>query len=300
MGCPLTDLSELGTLGPVELQRPFLKWAGGKTKLVPAIRALVPPEAKRLIEPFVGSGAVALNLDLPSALLADANDDLIGVYRELQEGGSRFIARCAGLFDAGANSASTYYARRDEFNGSTDSTRKACLFIYLNRHGYNGLCRYNSRGGFNVPFGRYRNPGFPRGPLEAFHARLATCRLKRADFRAILDEARPGDFVYCDPPYVPASATANFTAYAKSGFGPADQQDLAAACHAASRRGATVVVSNHDTAATRALYADADAQQELIVGRRISCHAGKRDAARELLVVYRSRVAKHRTQSSAA
>lgn len=272
---------------PVPLKRPFLKWAGGKTKLVPAIREFVPAGTRRLIEPFIGSGAVALNLALPMAILADANADLISVYRELQQGGEKFVAACAALFTPSANESAVYYTRRAEFNASSNRRRKAGLFIYLNRHGYNGLCRYNASGGFNVPFGRYKAPRFPRDELHAFHAVLQNCELRHADFRDVLAEAGEGDFVYCDPPYVPASATANFTAYAKGAFGKLEQADLAACCRVAARRGATVVLSNHDTPGTRALYADADQQRELLVGRRISCHAANRGAARELLVVYR-------------
>lgn len=268
-------------------QRPFLKWAGAKTGLVAAIRGSLPPSARRLVEPFVGSGAVALNLGLPQNLLADANLDLIDVYVALQQAGEAFIDECAALFTPEHNAADAYYALRAEFNATADRRRRAALFVYLNRHGYNGLCRYNARGGFNVPFGRYVAPRFPREELRAFHALLGRCTLAHADFRAVLAQAGSGDFVYCDPPYVPASATANFTAYARTAFGPREQQDLAACCQAARARGAVVVLSNHDTPETRALYADADERHELLVARRISCDGANRTKARELLVVYR-------------
>jgi DNA adenine methylase len=269
------------------LQRPFLKWAGAKTRLVAAIREAVPPGARRLIEPFAGSGAVALNLDFATNLLADANRDLVDVFGELRRGGERFIAECAALFIAAHNAADAYYALREEFNATPDRRRKAALFVYLNRHGYNGLCRYNASGGYNVPFGRYVAPRFPRRELHAFHALLRRCELRHADFRAVLAEASAGDFVYCDPPYVPVSATAHFTAYAKAGFGPQDQRDLVECCRAARARGAVVALSNHDTPATRALYADADECRELLVARHISCDGANRTKARELLVVYR-------------
>lgn len=269
------------------MQRPFLKWAGGKTKLVSAIGAVVPRTACRLVEPFVGSGAVALNLGLPENLLADTNADLIGVYGRLRDAPEAFIAECAALFTPEANSAAVYYQRREEFNALADPARRAALFVYLNRHGYNGLCRYNASGGFNVPFGRYRAPYFPRDELLAFNVLLRRSTLVQADFRAVLAQAGPGDFVYCDPPYVPASATANFTAYARTAFGPAEQEALAAGCDAARRRGALVALSNHDTPVTRALYAGADECHELLVARRISCHGANRTKARELLVVYR-------------
>jgi DNA adenine methylase len=142
-----------------------------------------------------------------------------------------------------------------------------------------------------VPFGRYTSPHFPRDEMRDFHAVLRRCTLTHADFRDMLAQAGTGDFVYCDPPYVPASATANFTTYAKAGFGTQDQRDLAACCHEARRRGAVVVLSNHDTPETRALYADADERRELLVARRISCNGANRTKARELLVIYQPKPA---------
>jgi DNA adenine methylase len=270
------------------VKRPFLKWAGGKTNLVAAIRGAAPAHASRLIEPFVGSGALALNFGCPVNFLADANRDLIDVYSELKRGGARFIEDCTGLFTKKNNSAAAFYALREEFNATENRRRKAALFVYLNRHDYNGLCRYNASGRFNVPFGRYVAPRFPRAEMMQFHTLLQSCVLAHADFRTVLAQAGEGDFVYCDPPYSPASTTANFTAYAKAGFSPKDQCDLAMCCVAARRRGAVVVLSNHDTPETRNLYRDADECRELLVARRISCNGAKRTKASELLVVYRS------------
>ena len=271
----------------MDLKRPFLKWAGGKTKLVAAIREVLPRSATRLVEPFVGGGAVALNLGLSTSLLADTNSDLIDVYVRLRESSERFIADCAELFTPEGNSPGIYYQRRAEFNASTDRDRRAALFVYLNRHGYNGLCRYNARGGFNVPFGRYKAPHVPGDEMRTFAETLQSCTLQHADFRAVIAAAGAGDFVYCDPPYVPASATANFTGYAPRGFTATDQFDLLASGAAAAQRGACVVISNHDTPETRELYRTADEVRELLVARRISCNGAKRVKARELLVVYR-------------
>lgn len=268
-------------------KRPFLKWAGAKTKLVHAIRAAAPLDARRFVEPFVGSGTVALNLGLPHNLLSDTNGDLIALYAMLQREGDAFIENCAPLFTAENNSSAAFYALRDEFNRTTDARRKAALFLFLNRHGYNGLCRYNARGRLNVPFGRYLGPRFPRERMRAFHAFLQGCALRHADFRDVIAETGDGDFVYCDPPYVPASHTANFTTYAQDGFTARDQADLAAASEAAARRGACVAISNHDTPETRALYRHASEFHELLVPRRISCHSATRSHVRELLVVFR-------------
>lgn len=269
--------------------RPFLKWAGGKTKLVSELRRLAPCASHRFVEPFVGSGVVALNLGFAVNLLADANADLIEVYRILKREGDAFIDSCASLFSAKTNDSAAYYALRDEFNTTRDAQRKAALFIYLNRHGYNGLCRYNAQGRFNVPFGRYHGPRLPREPMRAFHRFLQHCRIRRADFREVLQDVGPGDFVYCDPPYMPASATSDFTNYAQGGFHERDQFDLVVAARAAAARGAWVALSNHDTPLMREFYHDADERHELSARRRISCHGAERADARELLVIYRAR-----------
>ena len=284
----------------MQLKRPFLKWAGGKTRLVAAIRELAPAGPKRLIEPFAGSAALALNFDAPHVVLADTNSDLIAVFAALQREPEAFIARCRTLFVPENNRAAAYYALRAAFNAATDIAERASLFVYLNRHGYNGLCRYNHSGGFNVPFGRYAAPRLPEREMLAFAALLQRCTLESVDFRVILARATEGDLVYCDPPYVPASATARFTAYARGGFTSLDQIELAESCRAAARRGACVIVSNHDTPETRHLYADATEQRTLSVRRQISCHAFNRQPARELLAVYRPGLPPRGAEVSAA
>ena len=266
--------------------RPILKWAGAKTKLVPQIRALVPKGLTRLVEPFVGSGAVALNLDFACNLLADANPDVVSVYDSLAKHPLRFVRDCKELFTAKNNTAAAFNRLRDEFNASRDRYRRAGIFIYLNRHGYNGLCRYNQSGGFNVPFGRYDEPYFPEKEFAAFRQFLARAEVRCADFREIIGEAGRGDFVYCDPPYSPISQTANFTGYARGGFSHQDQLDLVRVCREAAARGAFIIVSNHDTPITRTLYVGADRLVELQVARLISCDGANRNKASELLVVY--------------
>ena len=161
--------------------RPFLKWPGGKYRLLPRIRKALQP-GKRLVEPFVGSGAVFLNTDYDTYLLADANPDLIGLYRQLLEEGPSFIRYCRRFFDGRHNNGENYYAYRDEFNETRNARRKSALFLYLNRHGYNGLCRYNGKGGFNTPFGRYDKPYFPEKEMQAFAARAQSTTLLQAHF----------------------------------------------------------------------------------------------------------------------
>jgi DNA adenine methylase len=276
--------------------RPFLKWAGGKTRVAASIaRVLDDLPGDRLVEPFVGSGAVFLNLPrFRRLLLADANADLVELYRHVAERPDELVAEGRRLFVPSNNERAAYVALRDEFNSSrAHDLRRAALFIYLNRHCFNGLCRYNRSGGFNVPFGRYASVGFPEEEIRGFHARLASAaevRLVQADFRQLLrDELRPGDVVYADPPYVPLSATASFTAYAEGGFRHADQVALAAAARAAAAAGIPVLLSNHDTPVVRELYAGAGISS-FPVRRSISRDADNRQPVSELLALMRPAV----------
>ncbi len=196
--------------------RPFLKWPGGKYRLVERISQALGP-ANRLIEPFVGPGEVFLNTDYDHYLLADNNPDLINLYNTLHKEGERFISYTQRLFKPDSNEADRYYELRDEFNQSKNIRRKAALFIYLNRHCYNGLCRYNKSGGFNSPFGRYKQPQLPVDSLRAFAKKSSHAEFQLASFADTMQQAEKGDVIYCDPPYMPLSRTANFTNYSADG-----------------------------------------------------------------------------------
>lgn len=267
--------------------KPFLKWAGGKMRLVERIQTVL-PEGQRLVEPFVGSGALFLNTEFPAYMLGDANRDLINCYQQLQHGGAAFVDYCASYFVPANNQQEAYYALRTRFNTTEDPIEKAAIFIYLNRHGYNGLCRYNSSGGFNVPFGRYAKPYFPRDEMTYFWQKSVRCQFVAAEFVATMEAARPGDVVYCDPPYAPISATANFTSYSADGFTAESQRRLAIEAERLARRGIPVVLSNHDLPFTRALYAAADELVFFDVQRNISRDTANRVAAAELLAVFKS------------
>lgn len=264
--------------------KPFLKWAGGKYRLVERITAVLPPGG-RLVEPFVGSGAVFLNTDYPRYLLADVNADLIALYQTLQREGTAFINTCETLFTPENNRKEVYYGFRAEFNSTTDVRRKAALFLYLNKHGFNGLCRYNASGQFNVPFGRYQKPYFPRQEMLAFHQQAQWAEFVCADFTAVLPTLSPGDVVYCDPPYVPLSDTANFTSYSAGNFDLAQQRALAQQAELLAAQGIPVVISNHHTPFTEQIYQRAD-QHTFQVQRHISRDGANRQKADELLAVF--------------
>lgn len=268
-------------------RKPFLKWAGGKYRLLDAILRELPP-GSRFVEPFAGSCAVYLNVAAPAALVCDVNADLIGLYRHLQEEGEAFIRHCRTFFTPDGNTRETYLRRRQEFNSSDDSRTRGALLLYLNRHAFNGLVRYNSRGEFNVPFGRYASPYFPLSELRAFYRRTREVDTEFAcrDFRAAFAGLKTGDVVYCDPPYVPLSQTASFTAYAASAFSADDQRDLARLAASARDKGIPVLLSNHNTAETRDLYAAAEVRR-FNVRRFISRNGAGRAAVPELLAIYR-------------
>lgn len=265
--------------------KPFLKWAGNKYRIIERIKAVLPP-GKRLIEPFVGSGAVFLNTEYPSYLLADANADLINLYQQLQAEEQRFIDHCRSFFVPENNQAERFYEFRQQFNNTVDPVEKAALFVYLNRHCYNGLCRYNAKGRFNVPFGRYARPYFPQIEMNLFWQRARTATFLVSHFVDILEQAEPGDVVYCDPPYVPLSKTSSFTSYSKHRFGMKEQEMLVRLAKSLAQRGIVVAISNHDTGFSRKAYADADQIESFQVQRFISRNGNGRAKVAETLVVY--------------
>lgn len=265
--------------------RSFLKWAGNKFSCLDhIIQAL--PKSTRLIEPFAGSGVVFINTDYRNYLIAEDNSDLINLFTLLQKEGDAFINYCEPLFCNTNNAAEQYYQLRTIFNQSTDPIERAALFLYLNHHGYNGLCRYNQNGGFNVPFGRYDKPSLPRERMQYFHKRSQHAIFIHSDFRATFAQAKPGDLIYCDPPYVPLQQSSNFTTYTKNKFTEADQVALAELSMASANKGITVIISNHDTDATRHYYRES----EIIsfpVRRHISRNIHNRTPVQEILAIFR-------------
>ncbi len=251
---------------------PLLKWAGGKRWLVPHLRQMyLPHRHRRLVEPFCGGLAVTLGLLPEKALLNDINPHLIGFYRQVKEGLRIQIPM--------ANDAALYYRHRERFNelirqGLADTSEAAQLFYYLNRTGYNGLCRFNRRGEFNVPFGRYRQITYRRDFLEyvpIFQKWDFTCM----DFANVpLD---PEDFVYADPPYdVP------FRQYSEAGFSWEDQVRLA---EWLVKHPGPVILSNQATERIIELYRGLGYKLYFLEGPRMISCTGNRQPAKEVLAV---------------
>lgn len=250
--------------------RPPLKWAGGKRWQVPHLRPLwAPHRHRRLVEPFCGGLAVALGLGPARALLNDANPHLIAFYRWLQRGLRIEIEL--------SNDERLYYAHRRRFNelirlGQADGGEAASLFYYLNRTGYNGLCRFNSRGEFNVPFGRYVRIQYARD-LTSYAHTLDAWVFANDDLERL--EVRRADFLYADPPY-----DVEFTQYSRARFSWEDQERTAR--FVARHRGPAVLV-NQATARIVRLYRGLGFDVRFLQApRRISC-TGDRRPAREVL-----------------
>lgn len=231
-----------------------LKWAGSKARIMDTLREHL-PAGQRLVEPFAGSCSVMLNTDYPAYLVADINPDLINLYQVICEDTRDFLDTARLLFST-ANTAEDYYHLRQSFNrDKSNRTQSAAMFLYLNRHGYNGLCRYNKQGIFNVPYGKYTSPYFPEQEIHFFAEKAKRATFLCCDFEETLALVCPDDVVYCDPPYYPASDTANFTQYHTQGFDKFDQYRLVTAAGKAARDGAQVVVSNSHIAHDVGLYA---------------------------------------------
>ena len=265
--------------------RAFLKWAGGKYPLLDDIKRHL-PQGECLIEPFVGAGSVFLNTDFSRYILADINSDLISLYNIVKTRTDEYVQASRELFMPETNQAEVYYRFREEFNASQDPFRRAVLFLYLNRFGYNGLCRYNLRGEFNVPFGRYKKPYFPEAELYHFAEKAQNAEFHCLSYEECMDRADSNSVVYCDPPYAPLSATANFTAYHTNSFSPKEQAHLAEMAEKLVSKQIPVLISNHDTPDTREWYSAAKHFQ-VKVRRSISSNGGTRKKVNELLALYK-------------
>lgn len=271
---------------PRAWQRPFLKWAGGKYSLMPELDSLIPAGA-RLVEPFVGGGSVFLNSRKHERfLLADANPDLINLYQMLTVLPEHVTLLARQLF-AEMSDEPGYFAVRQAFNAQQmTGPERAAAFLYLNRHCFNGLIRYNRAGEFNVGWGKKANPYFPDKELLAFATVAHTCVFMNAGYRRTLSLAGKGDVVYCDPPYEPLPGTAGFTNYAAGGFAWADQVALVESCVAAHQRGARVVISNSTAPRIIELYEQHGFTLHHVSARRsISSKASTRENAADIVAI---------------
>lgn len=270
------------------MNKPFLKWAGNKFRVLPHLMPHL-GYPKRYCEPFGGSLSVALNSPAEEYILNDINQDLVSIYRAIMADGEDFIQYCKELFIPTNNTKEAYIEMRAKFNACTDSNERARMFVYLNRHCFNGLSRYNSKGEFNVPFGKYDEPKCPMDEMRFFHkyfgGKSVTFNCTSFEDESLYSNLESGDVVYFDPPYIPASDTSNFTSYATDGFTHEQQVKLANMAESMVSKGITVVISNHDVPVARELYKNANIYG-IQVSRTISARSTSRKKASELIAVY--------------
>ncbi|EQD45585.1 adenine-specific DNA methyltransferase [mine drainage metagenome] len=296
-----TDRSRGTTLEPAtvalnQLARPFLKWAGGKAQVYPALQRYFPPvaEVETYLEPFLGGGAVFFAYRPATAILADLNSALIVTYKTVKSNVDGVIseldAPSAQVTEEGYRDARVRFNKllsRVSKLGAKQRTEFASLFIWINHTCFNGLFRVNTKGKFNVPFGYYQRPTIYsevslRAASEAL--REASAALVSYDYERVLGGADKGDFAYLDPPYDPVSDTAKFTSYTRGGFDLEEQERLARVVHDAVGRGCRVVLSNSPSERIRKLYGDF--RQEVVrVPRSINCQGTGRSPVEELVVI---------------
>jgi DNA adenine methylase len=294
--------------------RPILKWAGGKRQLLPELRQYYPRRFRRYIEPFLGSGAVFLDLHNSGLLegcevrLSDVNADIIGCYRAVRDDTSEVISALrTHEWRYRSHGAAHFYDVRDRlFNPERRGVQTAlnpveaytaslaAMLIFLNRTGFNGLFRVNARGEFNVPAGRHAKPTICDEPnLRALGAALRRpgVELQLAGFDRALEDAGRDDFVYLDPPYAPLSGTARFTSYTSGGFDAEQQKLLQRTVIGLARRGTRVLLSNSAAPQIRALYQRhqgakmAGLKATTVAARRaINSRASARGPVREYLI----------------
>jgi DNA adenine methylase len=260
--------------------KPFLKWAGGKTRLLGALRESLPPRFNRYIEPFVGGGALYFDLSPKAAVLGDSNPELMNCYEVVRDQPEELIEYISELRVSGHE----FYKLRELDADTLPAVARAARLIYLNKTCYNGLYRVNKQGKFNTPYGKHSNvklvdPANVRAASEC----LKNARLLCGDFEVVLKSAKKGDFIYLDPPYVPVGKFSDFKRYTKDQFYEADQERLAQKFRELAGKGCFVLLSNSFNEKTVKLYSDFR-QRTVQMPRFVNCKGEGRGNVDELLI----------------
>lgn len=268
-------------------QRSFLKWPGNKHTLLKRLFRHIPRSGHTLVDAFAGSCTFALNTDYKHYIINDMNADLINMFKFIVAAPEQFLTDAREMFDSKNNNADTYYEFRAKYNASSEPYERALLLLYLNKHGYNGLVRYNKSGGYNVPFGKFKNPFLNEEGILHFAAKFENATFLCGDFDKALEHSKNENTVaYCDPPYLPLTKTSDFVGYTGGGFTLLDQKrlnDLAKVC---KNSGAKIFVSNHNVPLTHKTYSDAEKSVNFLVQRSIAANAKRRKRAKETLLIY--------------
>lgn len=265
-------------MGPA---KPFLKWAGGKTDLLPKLRPLVPQQYGKYIEPFLGGGAFFFNLCPKRATISDSNEDLINAYVVVRDCPSELLEQLEGML----GDEETFYRIRETDPSKLDNVRRAARLIYLNKRCYNGLYRVNKRGKFNTPYGRNRATSIcKREVIFKASKVLRNTDLMCDDFeRILLEKARAGDFVYLDPPYPPTGRYSDFVRYTRHFFCEEDHLRLAKAVEEIDDRGCRFILSNAYHPLILRIYSRFR-KIEVKAPRYVNCRGDRRGHVSEVLI----------------
>jgi len=277
-------------ISPLVKCSPFIKWAGGKRQLLAELDKRLPSSWNTYYEPFIGGGALLVNLEnqgrLSRAVISDLNAELINLYRVVQDTPEALIGALSD--EEYQNDDASYNRLKEKFNtligNPSHGIERAALLIYLNKHGFNGLWRVNSKGRFNVPFGRHRKLSIPQASsILKFSDLLRKVTILNTDFETAVKPARKGDFIYFDPPYQPLSKTASFTDYNSRGFRFEDQERLAQLYRRLSKKGIHLLLSNSKVAAIEELY-EGFCIETVEAKRFINCNGERRSGIQEIIV----------------
>jgi len=264
--------------------RPFLKWVGGKARMLGELKSRLPEKFNNYFEPFCGGAALFFSLSPEKATLSDANQELILTYRVVRDNLEALIESLKGH----KNNRRYFYKireldRRGDF-WTFPEVERASRYIFLNKTCFNGLCRVNSDSQFNVPYGMYKNPKIlDEANLKACSQQLQGTELKAGSFSQTLLECKKGDFVYLDPPYIPLSLTSSFVSYSAEGFDYRMQVTLRDTCQELDKKGVLFMLTNSDTALRRELYREFEIQS-VASPRSVSADGSKRKAAQDVIV----------------
>ena len=263
---------------------PLVKWVGGKRQLMSDLLRNLPLHYNRYLEPFVGGGALFFALQQENSYISDMNEELINLYQVVRDNVEELIKD----LHTHENNKDYYLKIRDldrlDNYGNISAIKRASRFIYLNRTCFNGLYRVNSKGEFNVPFGKYKNPKLvDEVNLVNVSRLLQATEIKHADFKRVLDVAKVNDFVYFDPPYMPLNETSSFTSYTKDGFGIDKQIELKNVCDELHSKGVKFMLSNSDTQFIKDLYADYEINT-VYASRQVNSKASGRGKITEVLI----------------
>ncbi|HSX35945.1 MAG TPA: DNA adenine methylase [Patescibacteria group bacterium] len=270
--------------------KPFVKWLGGKTKLLPQLTDLLPESYNKYYEPFVGGGALFFSLKPARAVINDLNPHLINLYIQVRDNLDVLLEQVEELLDIYLDlepdeRSDFFYEKREEFNKRTDDdVRGAVLFLFLNKTCYNGVYRENAGGKFNVPFGRRATTTLHElDSIKQASKVLKGASIFKGSYEEVLVKATTGDLVYLDPPYVPLSSTSNFTQYIGANFGNSEHVKLRDLFKELDQRGCYLMMSNSDTTIVRDLYEGFNFT-EVLADRAVNCKTYGRGRITELVI----------------